>query len=73
MFTQPRYGLRVLAAGSSRGSAAGHSGGCPYPRVTPAATVRGPDHHRTTGQSHSHSNRAYSAPQERTGWTTHPT
>jgi hypothetical protein len=27
MFTQLRYGLRVLAAGSSRGSAAGHSGG----------------------------------------------
>jgi hypothetical protein len=30
MFTQLRYGLRVLAAGSSRGSAAGHSGGCSY-------------------------------------------
>jgi len=29
--------------------------GSVIPRVTPAATGCGPDHHRTTGQSHSHS------------------
>src|SRR5215217_2399920 len=47
--------------------------GSVIPRVTPTATVRGPDHHRTTGQSHSHSTRHHSTPRERTGWTTHPT
>jgi hypothetical protein len=47
--------------------------GSVIPRVTPAATGCGSDHHRTTGQSHSHSTQRYSACQERTCWIEHRT
>ena len=43
--------------------------GSVIPRVTPTATDHGPDHHRTTGQSHSHSSCRNATGQERTRWT----
>jgi hypothetical protein len=63
--TSPRV-VKLLHQASSAGSgplpaAAGGQvrrmtpPGSVIPRVTPTATVRDPDHHRTTGQSHSHS------------------